>query len=72
VLPDRLSDDERIERGELRRFMANTHSGKSLFDVPTTFNQSSFKRVCETPYVERQHAKKRRVSVKVDTPKFSE
>lgn len=30
VLPDKASDDERIQKGELKMFTANTNSGKSL------------------------------------------
>ena len=29
VLPDKASDDEKIQRGELKMFTANTNSGKS-------------------------------------------
>ena len=32
VLPDHPSDEEKLERGELKRFTVNTHSGKSLVD----------------------------------------
>ena len=30
ILPDKLSDDEKLEKDEMKRFTPNTHSGKSL------------------------------------------
>jgi len=40
VLPDKPSDDEKFERGELKRFTANTNSNKSL--IISNMQQESY------------------------------
>jgi len=39
-LPDKPSDDEKFERGELKRFTANTNSNKSL--IISNMQQESY------------------------------